>query len=81
MTIHVHFYAQLRDIAGVSDLSMDFSQAARVADVLEKLYQLKPALQAHDKNILIGAGVDFVERDHLLTEGEELAIMPPVQGG
>jgi len=38
-------------------------------------------MREHDKNILIGAGVDFVGRDHLLTEGEDLAIMPPVQGG
>ena len=81
MKIHVHFYAQLRDVAGVSDLSLDVAEAASVADVLEKLYRLKPMVREHDKSILIGAGVDFVERDHLLTDGEELAIMPPVQGG
>lgn len=81
MKIYVHFYAQLRDVAGVSDLSVQVPQAASVADVLEKLYQLKPMLRTHDKNVLIGSGVDFVERNHVLTEDEELAIMPPVQGG
>lgn len=81
MEIQVHFYAQLRDIAGISDLSMNISQGASVADVLEKLYQLKPMLRAHDKTILVGSGVDFVGRNHVLTEDEELAIMPPVQGG
>ena len=81
MRIHVHFYAQLRDVAGVSDLSLELPEDSSVADVLEELYRLKPMLGAHDKNILIGTGVDFVGRDHLLTEGEDLAIMPPVQGG
>lgn len=81
MKIHVHLYAQLRDAAGVSELSMDVPQAASVSDILEKLYQLDPALRAHDKNILIGTGVDFVERNYVLTEGEEIALMPPVQGG
>ena len=81
MKIQVHFYAQLRDIAGVSELSVKVPQASSVADVLEKLYQSKPMLRAHDKNILIGSGVDFVARNHVLSEDEELAIMPPVQGG
>ena len=81
MKIHVHFYAQLRDVADISQLDVDLSEGAAVAALMEKLYELKPALQAHDKNILIGTGVDFVDRDHLLSEGEEIAVMPPVQGG
>ena len=34
-----------------------------------------------DKAILIGAGVEFVDRGHRLKPGEEISIMPPVQGG
>jgi molybdopterin converting factor small subunit len=41
----------------------------------------KPALRAHDKSILIGAGLEFVDRNYNLHAGEEIAIMPPVQGG
>ena len=81
MKICVHFYAQLRDLAGVSKLDLDLRQGATVAELIEKIYQLKPALRAHDKSILFGAGVDFVKRDRVLSEGEEIAIMPPVQGG
>ena len=81
MKIHVHLYAQLRDIAGVSDFSVTVPKAASVTDVLEKLYELKPTLRAHDKSILVGSGTDFVERTHVLFEDEELAVMPPVQGG
>jgi molybdopterin converting factor small subunit len=29
----------------------------------------------------VGAGVEFVERSYLLELGDEIAIMPPVQGG
>jgi hypoxanthine phosphoribosyltransferase len=42
---------------------------------------LRPALCKHDKNILIGAGLEFVNRNYKLKSGEEIAIMPPVQGG
>lgn len=81
MKIHVQFYAQLRDIVGVSELGVDVRLGATVDELLKTIYDLKPALRGQDKSILVGAGVDFVERNHVLTEGEEIAIMPPVQGG
>ncbi len=81
MTIPVHFYAQLRDLIGVSKLDVDLDEGGTVADLLQKIYELKPALRLHDKTILVGAGVDFVERNYVLSDGEEIAIMPPVQGG
>jgi molybdopterin converting factor small subunit len=81
MKIHLQFYAQLRDLAGVSTLNVDLREGATVADLIEKIYDLKPALRSHDRSILVGSAVDFVERDHVLREGEEIAIMPPVQGG
>ena len=80
MKIHVQFYAQLRDLVGVS-INVDVEQGATVADLLNKIYELKPTLRAHDKSLLVAAGVDFVERKRVLSEGEEIAIMPPVQGG
>jgi molybdopterin converting factor small subunit len=49
--------------------------------LLEKVYAQRPALRAHDKSILIGAGLEFVDRNYKLNSGEEIAIMPPVQGG
>lgn len=81
MNIHVQLYAQLRDLAGISTVDLDLRQGATVAELIERIYELKPALRAHDKSILVGAGVDFVARDRVLNDGEEIAIMPPVQGG
>jgi molybdopterin converting factor small subunit len=49
--------------------------------LLNQIYAQHPSLRAHDKSILIGAGVEFVDRNYRLKSGEEIAIMPPVQGG
>ena len=54
---------------------------ATVRDLLEQLYAERPALGAHDNSILIGAGLEFVDRNYKLNPDEEIAIMPPVQGG
>ena len=81
MKIRVQFYAQLRDLIGMRELVIDLSEGATVRDLLDQIYVRQPALRSHDKSILIGSGVDFVDRNHELEAGEEIAIMPPVQGG
>jgi MoaD family protein len=81
MKVSVQFYAQLRDIFGKSKVDFDLSDGSAVSDLLEAIYQRCPDLRVHDRNILTGAGVEFVDRNYKLKVGEEIAIMPPVQGG
>ncbi len=81
MKVHVQFYSQLRDLAGAPELDVDLGEAATVADLLESLYEKAPALRSRDKSILVGAGVEFVDRKYVIKPGEEISIMPPVQGG
>jgi MoaD family protein len=81
MRIRVQFYAQLRDIAGEHEQDIDLPPGSTVQDLLKTIYSKTPALRAHDKTILIGAGVEFVDRHYKLKADDEIAIMPPVQGG
>ena len=81
MKTHVQFYAQLRDLVGTRELVVDLAEGATVHDLLAEIYAQQPALRLHDKSILVGAGVEFVDRNYELKPGEEIAIMPPVQGG
>ena len=77
----MHFYSQLRDLIGTQELDLELPDKATVKDLLERIYQQKPALRSRDKSILVGAGVEFVDRKYELKPGDEIAIMPPVQGG
>lgn len=81
MKVSAHFYAQLRDLAGKETVELDLADGARVSELLEELYAKFPALRTHDKTILIGASVEFVDRNYKLKSGDEISIMPPVQGG
>lgn len=81
MKVHVQFYAQLRDTAGCPQVDIDIADDASVSLLLDKLYGKFPGLHAHDKTILVGVGVEFVTRNYKLKAGDEVAIMPPVQGG
>ena len=81
MKVRAQFYAQLRDLTRAQYLEVDLADGATISDLLDNVYAKFPALRAQDKNILIGAGVEFVGRNYKLKTGEEIAIMPPVQGG
>jgi MoaD family protein len=81
MKVKVQFYAQLRDLAGIRERDVDLAEGATVRDLLDEIYAQQPLLRAHDKSILIGAGVEFVDRNYQLKPGDEISIMPPVQGG
>ncbi len=81
MKVQVQFYAHLRDLVGIRELEVELPQGAIVRDLLDQIYALHPALRAYDKSILIGAGLEFVDRKYELKAGEKIAIMPPVHGG
>jgi len=81
MNVRVHFYAQLRDVAGKSEFSVNIPDNGSVTDLLQELYRENPSLRSHDKTILVGAGLEFVARDYIIKPNETISIMPPVQGG
>ena len=81
MKVRAQFFAQLRDVTRVSEKTVELPDGATVADLLAKLYEQTPELRQWEKNILVGSGVEFVDRQHVLQSDEEIAIMPPVQGG
>jgi molybdopterin converting factor small subunit len=79
--IRVQFYSQLRDLVGAPELDVDLPEKSTVGELLKEMYERTPALRSRDKSILVGAGVDFVDRNYILKPGDEISIMPPVQGG
>jgi MoaD family protein len=81
MKVHVQFFSRLRDLVGALEMNLEMPEGANVTNLLETLYARTPALREWDKSILVASGLDFVPREYLLKTGDEISIMPPVQGG
>ena len=75
------FFSRLKEIVGAAELEVELPEGATAAGLLSELYARRPQLSEWDSSILIGAGVEFVDRDYVIKPGDEIAIMPPVQGG
>ena len=83
MTLKVLFFSTLREAADQqSAMTVDHADANwSVGELLEYLYERFPKLRAWDEQILVAVDHDYADRCTPLTDGQEVAVMPPVQGG
>jgi molybdopterin converting factor small subunit len=79
--VRVLFFSHLKDAVGSPAVDVEVAESSTVAGLLDHLYVGHPKLRAWDSSILVGAGVEFVERNYVIQPNDEIAIMPPVQGG
>lgn len=81
MRLRILFFSLLRDVTGAAEIERDVPEGTTVAGLLERLYTEWPALREWDGKALVAADHAYVRRDAVLTAGQEVAVMPPVQGG
>jgi molybdopterin synthase catalytic subunit len=74
MGVKVKLFAGLRERAGWSE--RDFDDITHVEDVWPAL-----SLGPEPAGLLYAVNKEYVERGHELSEGDEVAVIPPVSGG
>lgn len=81
MQVRVLYFATLRDRAGVREEALSIPAASTVADLKmalgERHQRLAPALES----ALVSINREFALPEERLSEGDEVAIFPPVSGG
>ena len=83
MRVKVLFFSILRDLVGTEELEevLPTGREWRVQDLLDRLYARYGGLRDWDGKILVALDMEYVDRKHVLSEDQEIAVMPPVQGG
>ena len=81
MKVRAEFYSLVKEIVDASAFELSLPKNATVNDLFEQLKTSYPKLRDFEKSILFGIGVEFVDRNRPLNEGDTIALMPPVQGG
>jgi len=81
MTVTFRFFSVSRDLAGCSTFQLDIGQAKTVEDALAKLYEEKPDLQKLEMASMFAVGLDYATKAQPIKDGDEISIIPPVQGG
>lgn len=83
MTVRVLYFSVLRDLAGCDEAeeTLPPGESWSLGALLERLQQRLPALGEWDGRLLLAVNQSWAGHDRVLQDGDEVAIMPPVQGG
>jgi molybdopterin converting factor subunit 1 len=81
MNVTVKLFAVLRDQAGVAELRLSLSDGASVSDAMESVLQLYPTIAPFASRVACAVNLVRVDRQSVLKDGDELALLPPVSGG
>ena len=81
MRVTVRLFARLRDIAGASELTREIPPGATIRSVWRELAVEYPELGPYERSISSAVNADYAGMDRVLSEGDEVAFLPPVSGG
>ena len=81
MRVNVKLFAIVRERAGTSELVIHLRPGATVADAAETLVEKFPDLGPLLSRVAFAVNQNYARRETALSEGDELALIPPVSGG
>jgi sulfur-carrier protein len=81
MRVTVRLFARLRDIAGAGELVREAPTGATVGAVWAGLVAEFPELAPYEKSISSAVNADYSRFTATITDGDEVAFLPPVSGG
>jgi molybdopterin converting factor small subunit len=81
MRVSILLWSQMRIAAGTARVSLELPAEARLGAALGALYELYPALLPHRESARAAIGVNYARGDETLRDGDEISLVPPVQGG
>ena len=81
MNVDVRYFAIIREIVGRSAERRIVPEGATAGDLFDALAVEFPVLERLKPVTMLMVNKAYVESDHALREGDEMALIPPVSGG
>ena len=82
--IKLVFFASLREELGCGSIEMEFEEPVRLSDIIKHLEEKKGKLWGEvlaSESVKVAINKEIVVNDELLSDGCEIAFLPPVTGG
>lgn len=79
--IKVNFYSYFKDLTGCESTTIKLNSGTTLDQALNIIRKQYPKLESMKRSTLAAVGLEYVEPDYALSNGEEISLFPPVQGG
>lgn len=81
ITVHVRAFAALREALGVGETTLALAPGTDISGLLAHLADAFPRAGLADRRLSIAVNRAYAASDHVLADGDEVALIPPVSGG
>ena len=81
MRVTVRLFARLRELAGAGELLREVPDDATVATVWELLVRDYPAVAPYAESLSAAVNAEYARMTSPVSDGDEVAFLPPVSGG
>ena len=80
MKVNVKCFSQVQYALGQTELLVELENGSKASD-LEKLIRIRARGKLDDVSLRVAINKNYVNEDTELQDGDEVAFIPPVQGG
>ncbi len=81
MQVRILPFGILKDWLGSSPATVELHEGATVSDLLERLARVAPGRSAALRGIAVSVNAEYAGGGHILCDGDEVGLLPPVSGG
>jgi len=79
--IRLRLFATYREIVGSRGLTWSARDGITLRELVDGIVAKYPRLADHRGSMLLAVNEDIVSAERVLTDGDEVALLPPVSGG
>jgi molybdopterin converting factor small subunit len=79
--VSVRLYAGLQGLVGSRDVELTLPAGATVEQLRNRIVDEYPVLEALISTLVVAVNEEMVPTDHVLAEGEQIELIPPIAGG
>jgi MoaE-MoaD fusion protein len=81
MKIHLRYFASVRELMGTKSETLELAPETPVAAAIAAVAANDPRRERAIRSCMTMVNQEYVQLDHVLHDGDELALIPPVSGG
>jgi molybdopterin converting factor subunit 1 len=81
MRVTVRLFARLREMAGTAELVLELVPPATIGTVWTELAARHPGIEPYASSVSAARNLEYARFDTALSNGDEVAFLPPVSGG
>ena len=81
MKIRLRCFASVKDIVGQRDILLELPEGTTAGRLLQRVAADYPPLARLVSSLRLAVNQEYVDSAHVLADGDEVALIPPVSGG